>query len=153
MFHPVSLPSFVLRHQRHTSRWLLICVVHQWWRATVDIYWCLEVYWWQTVSGPAMQVAAVFDELLLPLATLGFSYPGHQRLLCPQSLMLIVHHCSWSYSKIIGGAFAKDLDSLLSCSKLLTLLTCCPQCAWKSLFYRFLLALYSHYIISAKECS
>lgn len=118
-----------------------------------DPYWCLEVYWWQTVSGPAMQVAAVFDELLLPLATVGFSYPGHQRLLCPQSLMLIVHHCSWSYSKIIGGAFAKDLESLLSCSKLLTLLTCWPQCAWKSLFYRFLLALYFHCIISAKECS
>ena len=41
-----------------------------------------------------MQVAAVFDELLLPLATVGFSYPGHQRLLRPKSLMLIVHHCS-----------------------------------------------------------
>lgn len=116
-------------------------------------YWCLEVYWWQTGSGPAMQVATVLDELLLPLAAVGYSYPGHQRLLCPKSLMLIVHQCSWSLIMIKGGAFAEDLELLLCCSKLLTVLTCWPQCAWRFLFYSFLLALYSHYIISAKECS
>lgn len=35
-----------------------------------DPYWCLEVYWWQTVSSPAMQVATVFDELLFQFTAL-----------------------------------------------------------------------------------
>lgn len=83
-----------------------------------DPYWCLEVYWCQTVSGSAMQVAAVFDELLLPLATVGFSYPGHQRLLCPKSLMLTVTQCSRSYIKDYRRCLCKGFGEIVVLFKL-----------------------------------
>ena len=44
--------------------------------------WCLEISWSKTVPASALQVAAVSDELLLPLASVGYTNTGDKRLMC-----------------------------------------------------------------------